>query len=177
MAFLFLQTDIAFLTRLWWHCSKEKSPGCFEGRAKKLEPRKTKVGRNQYCGEQPYRSEEEEEEEQMGWCLERSLRRAKLCGAKAWHLGRNWDLTLGDHLNFILTSFPTLLGFLLLFPSHVSEEGVPFLFSLPPFYLYVGFNCFPTLLYVSVCVDKYMHLFINSVNILSASSQPGIGTN
>lgn len=40
--------------------------------------------------------------------------------------------------------------------------------------LYVGLGCFSTLLHFSLSVNKYTHSFINSANILSAYSQPGI---
>lgn len=86
-----------------------------EGRAKKLEPRKAKAGGDHHCRE-PTSQVTQEEEKQVGWCLENSLPVE----------GGNWDLILGYQTNFHLISFLTLFVFLLIFPSHFAKQGFSF---------------------------------------------------
>lgn len=77
------------------------------------------------------------------------------------------DLTLGRQRNFILIAVPSLPVFLLLFPSHFSEDWVPFCFQCNYFTYMLDSAAFQ-LFCISVCMC--MHSFINYASILSTYS-------
>lgn len=134
LAFLFLQADTAFLSQMGWHWSKERSPGWLCGEGREIGTQEVEGEREPTLQGTTSQVTEEEKEEQLFGKLPRrdqGLWSESLTPGKKLrsHFGPPYELhrDLISHSSWFFVF--SLLGFLLMIPSHFSEEGVLFCFQ------------------------------------------------